>query len=327
MILSKKEIQSFFFVVISSFYALFLSLIPHEYFKDRANYFIHVLSAEDQLKFLALDIKSFFVEPGFILLNYFFGFFVSESFLIASYVFFIAFTCSFFVLRNSSNALMASLGMLLILFVPNLWSLQLGAIRQGLAASLIFWAYHFFKSNDVRFYAACFISGLIHIAGFLILALVLLDFFVKKYFPNVSPLKRGLFASFIFIFGWYLGGFVFGYLGDKHVVYLDKELNVSGALAVFYFVFLFLLYVKNNSIKYWSDFKSFAFIGVIVYVSIYFFIPIAGRFLDFFILPLIVVLVSKFTVRNFILILFYLFSNVFLFFNGGAEGVMNKFFW
>jgi hypothetical protein len=288
---------------------------------------MHIVSSEMRLSQLTIDLGGLLTEPGFIILNFLLSSIFSATFVLSLYVFFISFTCSYLVIRHSSNALMLMFGFLMIILIPNMWSLQLGAIRQGLAASIIFWAFYFCRYGSFKFFLIVFVSGLVHIGGLLVFAIFTADNLIKKIMPRITLLWRALFISTCLCIGWLSIVFIIPFLDSKHSGYVNKMVSVGGGLFLFYLFFIILLYFKNSCRKNLTDFEVFGFIGVTTYLGIYFLSPIAGRWLDFFVLPIILHLISRCSYRNLVLTCFLLIINGSLFFNGAALNIMNKTFW
>jgi hypothetical protein len=174
---------------------------------------------------------------------------------------------------------------------------------------------------------AVFLSGFVHLAGFLIFLVLLADKTLKQLFPKIGPLGRNLFLSLGLIVGWLGVGFIVPFLASKHSAYTEQSTAVGGGLFFFYFVFMFLVYVGNRYVRQWHGFELMAFTGVSTYLALYFLSPISGRWLDFFVLPLVLLLVSNCSFRSLILTSIFFLVNVFLFFGGTAENIMNKPLW
>jgi hypothetical protein len=219
------------------------------------------------------------------------------------------------------------LGILLIVFIPNMWSLQLGAIRQGLAASFIYWGFYFFKKFGIKLYLTIFLSGLIHVGGLLVLAVVLANALIKRVLPNAKSISRVGIVAVSFPLVIVFIDLVLPYVQSKHSGYVDSLINVGGGLFVFYFLITIMVFIKNKYRVNWTEFEFFGFVGVVTYLTMYFLTPMSGRWLDFFVLPFIIILISRFSIRNLMLTIILLCVNMFLFFNGGAMNVMNKPLW
>lgn len=327
MFVKKRKINSYACFFLSCVYAVFMSGFPHEYFKDRENYIFKVEYSDYFLSQLPLSFKVLFSEPLFVILNDLLSNVLLAPTVIYVYVFFIAYTCSFMVMRYSDNFLMLVLGLLLIVFIPNMWSLQLGAIRQGVAASLIYWGLYLYRSDNLKLYFILFLSGLIHVGGFLVFFVMVIHSLSKHFFPSLKSIWHVLIATVFFVLSVALSTLLSGYAQSKHAGYFENSLNIGGGLFIFYFFMTIMVFFSNKSRVLWSNFETLGFLGVVIYLSIYFISPVSGRLLDFFVLPLLVILVSKFSFRNIVLISFMLVINFFLFFNGGAMNVMNESFW
>lgn len=323
----KRSGMALISALFASFYALTLASIPDDYFNDRGNYLKHIERSESVVGEFDFDLSFLFSEPLYYGFNALLGVFLEGSTVIAVYVWFIAFTFSFFVFYFSRNPLMAILGAGIILFTPNLWGMQLGSIRQGVVASTLFWGFFFFRYGSGKFLALSCFLGFVHVSGFLLFFVISTDYFLRAFGRRLSLFWRGLIVSAVILFIW--SGFIFisPFLDPKHTQYAERSSNVGGGLFVFYIVFLFLFFLRQSRRITLSSLEQFGVLGVFTYLGMYFFVPIAGRWLDYFVFPLVLFLVSRFTYRNFALSILFLSVSVYLFFNGGAESIMLKTFW
>ncbi|MBJ7265761.1 EpsG family protein [Idiomarina abyssalis] len=307
--------------LISVIYGYSLTLIPHSFFKDRESYRYYIENAELYIDNLKDNLFLFLSEPVFLVFNYFLSRSLNWDGVIDFYVFFIAFSFCYLTLAFSKNAFLSVFALLLLLTWPSLWSLQLGALRQGLAVAFVAWSLYFL-GNTKKFLLAVFFSGLIHISGFLVAFVLLADRVLLKLPPSKALSYRAAVFFICSLVMAFLIGVFLSALPIKQAHYGEVSANVGGGLFVIYSLVLLSVLFNRFKHKEIDKFGSIMVLGFSSYLGLYFFSPIAGRYIDSFLLISLFFLIKSFTYRNLFLISFLSLINAYLFFNGAGETIM-----
>ncbi|QBR40821.1 hypothetical protein EHF36_09425 [Kerstersia gyiorum] len=319
--------QSFRYCIIAVFsaaYALLLSSLNPVYFKDRANYYLYVENI-DSLLSDRLGPGFMFNEPLFLYLNEFLSVWFSPDFVISLYVFFIAFSSFFFVAYFSRNLIVCLLGIICLFFNPFAYSIQLGALRQGLCVAVLLWGV-VASASRYNLMLISVVLGFVHSSFFLIAGLFFIEWFAARMLDGSLIRRLGLQCISAVVLSLFAFSLV-KYFGLRQGDALSSAEGAgSGALfALFFLMALFLVFMLVA--QRW-DLKArelivFVLIGLIYYLAMYFLSAFAGRLIQTFIIPLVAVLVLRANLINVIFLFGFALVSVFLFVNGGAASIMN----
>ena len=264
-------------ICIALLYAFFLAYnpIPHEHFSDRENYLFY-LSYNDILieKRLNEGWISFLAnEPVWLLINNLLSTFFSPESALRLIIFFISSVTAYHVFKQEGNRKIVL--KLLIIMMPQVIGLQIGAIRQGLACSIFLLAW--FSSSKLVKNTLFIVTPFIHSSFFIILFIL----FLSKNIEKINRLSLSLrtmiyaiaFAALIFIV------FAVGEkVGARQVgLYGTSSANVSGLGFIFWSIITGIyIYQGGNFLKNYS----FEFSILTFYLLTYHFLWFSGRIFE-----------------------------------------------
>jgi hypothetical protein len=264
------EKYTFSLLIISTFYAIFLSGLPVDGFLDRDYYLIY---AEDSLDIFQSNIDqglglTLANEPLWLLINISLSFFLDPEDLVRAVVFFSSFIVSFLVLRADPKYF---LPLFLYLLTPDILTNHVIHLRQGLAIAVFLLGW--FSANKSFRWCFILLTPFIHSSFFFVVLLlflnnILLLLRVSSGWLLVIFVLVGLFFDFA---GVSLAAQIGARQGDE---YQSFETNISG------FGFIFWFFFTGNFILEGNDFlkrHSFSLSVLIVYLSTYFFLPVTAR--------------------------------------------------
>lgn len=310
--------------LLSIVYAFLLSSIPNYLFRDREEYVVYAIYSTNLLE--EYDSLSYiFNEPLFLYYNKILSYIFSVDFIPKVGVFFISFTLMYFILIYSTSMFKVLLGSLLIFFVSYTFHLQLVVLRQGIATAFFMWFVYFFWDQR-KFYPLCFLLPFFHSSFFIIIFLLIYNDLLSYFIEGV---KKRLFlitltlstSSFILLeFAQNLG------LRQASQSHLLENNNSGGGLLLFSFALLILFFRGLNNV-YQDKYGRIAVLGIIVYISFYYTVPVSGRIISTFLPFMYVYIVSSKNWKIIILANIFLIVHLFLFrssISGGSltlEGV------
>ena len=319
---NRENLVVFFKVVFCALFASLLATQSHELFKDRSNYLVYLTSSDLIIsRYIENGGLTAFLanEPVFLYLNVLLktvlGFFdIKAEEILRLYVFFNAFVISLFVMSSRRSFLGAILVFLFLLSSPFSFSMFNVSLRQSLALSfLIVGLYYGLRVFSKKGLFVLFLLGFIHNAFFII-------FFSVFVFYSLSKFKSGTFNFKLIVVSLLLSMMplflrITQSASDfRHSSYLTSSVEVSGfVFFMFLLVFTAVIYMYR---KYQSNYDSLnmnyfimlVFI-MIVYFSLYWFIPAAGRYVNIFLPLLIYFIFYKFNlISKLIIILVFCFN-------------------
>lgn len=321
-----KTLMLYLSIIIAGFYALHLSSLPHEYFKDRSNYLVFISNTDllMQARFKPDSIVSTLAnEPLFLLITQSIQslFMFDPETTLYGYVFFICFTVCLFLLRVRNNLLVGVLAIILLLCLPEGYGIQLGSIRQSFAMGFLLIVL-LIKPNihSKAFLSTVLVLGFIHSFYFLIFIMLFLDKTVIKIHGDkifFRVLYTTLFGLLISSVGLIVGSLL-GFRQSEGYDSISTDTSGFGFLVwSIALVFLLINYTKSYSSKSQirNNVMTFAIIGITFYLSLYWFSPIAGRIISFFSLFTVFSVFYRYNMTSFFLALFlavYGISTIFL---------------
>ena len=181
MIVRVKSLEFFFYFLISLFYGYIFILIPHHYFKDRANYLLY---AENYDFFISLKNGSSYLtgEVLFLYINKFFSIFFSPENIVYLFVFFINFSLCFVFFYSYKRRIFPFLILLAYCFLPFGFSYQLGSLRQSLAISIFLFSVCYIRKINIFLIVISIILGFIHTSFFILTLFLVADYIFLKFF-------------------------------------------------------------------------------------------------------------------------------------------------
>lgn len=312
------------YLLFSFLFALKLACLDDILFKDRGNYLIYLNNMDLKLEGI-INSGIIFFEPLFYVLNSLLLFFLLPENALFAWILFVCFTIIYFSFRVASNIFLSSLLILLIFFQPQTFALMLVTTRQGIGLAILMWVLLSIK-NEKYFIYALILSGFIHVSFFLVAFIYIIGFYFDS--KEIKYITKYLIIGSISLVLNLAFYFLLNHLNLKQTYYLEHVSEVSGgAFVMWSIIFIYLLAFKKKLL--FSEFLfvriayNFSVIGLILYLTSYFLSPIAGRIIGTFIPFIYFLLLYKIKVRDFFFVIFLLTLNIYLFFNGVAEGFLN----
>ncbi|MCG8236934.1 EpsG family protein [Tenacibaculum finnmarkense] len=318
-----KNTIPFFFATL---YALWLSGLPFSLFADRGNYLSYATDSEgliDTYKQLGGWVVLFFREPLWLYFNKWLLFLEDPKLTVQIFVFFVCFSLFTFVYKNTKNILLFFAFLIFLFFNVQAFAMQLVTFRQGIGVAFLFWYILLFKEHltHKKLIVLFTCLALIHASFFIILAIIILDWFLLNYLKFKNVYLRVFTFIIVFLIINILIAQVAKYLGTK--AQLNGELNVGGGAFLMYgVIFLYLLFVKSkkqeNRIQ--EFYYIFALSGLVIYLTSYFTSGIGGRLIGTFIPFFYLAIMYRAKMQDLLFVLLLIFVNSYLFFKGAIEG-------
>lgn len=310
-----KTLTLYLSIILAVLYGLSLSSLPHEFFKDRSNYLSFISNSDllIQIRFKPDNITYTLAnEPLFLLITQktqsFFN--LDPESLLYSYAFFICFTVCLFLLRVRDKLSVGILAVALFLSLPHSYGLQLGSIRQSLAMGFLLITLLIRPNiHSKTVLTTVLILGFIHSFYFLIFIMLFIDKTIVRLYGNKIYLR----VIYIALFGLlvsFLGLIVAGILGFRQSEgYSSISTDTSGLGFFIWLIVLILLlvnYIKSppSKSKLQNNIMPFAIIGLTLYLSMYWFSPLAGRTVTFFSLFTVFSVFYRYNLTSFLLAFF-----------------------
>lgn len=314
------KLKTFFYFLLSLLYAYQLASIPSWFLSDRSSYSVWYKYANERLSEKWGSFSFFTMEPLYYLFNKGLFFLDNADLTLQIFAFFISFSFSFFALNYPKKWYVSIFLLLIFVFELKLLSLQLNALRQGIAVGFLFLFFQYKKEITYKsIIIFCAILGLIHFTFILITFLLFIDYWLIKNIKTFTNVKRllGLIAISVIISVSALS--ITSLLGAKQAGSIEEgPSEVSGLGFVYWLVvFLYIWFIKpkryeNNKMQI---IYSVFLILFIFYLSSYFFMPLFGRLLNTALPFAFLIILHKPKILDYLLALFLLIQAIYLFFN------------
>jgi hypothetical protein len=268
-----QEKYTFPLLIISICYAIFLSGLPVDVFKDRENYLVY---ADYALDIFQSNIDkgvghTLANEPLWLVINIWLSYYLDPEDCVRVIVFFSSFVVSFLILRADRKYFFL---LFLFLLLPQVLKNHIIHLRQGLgiAVFLLGW---FSQNKKLRWLFIIF-SPFIHSSFFFVVFFL----FLHNTLLMLS-FSAGWLIFFYLLVGLFLDFAGLGFAaqlgarqGDE---YQSFEMKASG-LAFLYWLFFAGIFILEG-----KDFirgHGFCLCVLIVYLSTYFFVPFTARIFE-----------------------------------------------
>ena len=220
----------------------------------------------------------------------------------------------FLICRSSINFLIFLFGLFLIILITPILHLEVVAIRQALATTIVLFGLFYLKDSK-KIALIMFLSSLIHSAFFLFLLL----FIVDNYFLAKFDLKKRMIANAIIILCIALSYLIVAnFLGMRQAeLYASYDGAVGGGtflLSVFIFSYLYFYgKVKLNFLYF------FTIQGFLVFIIFYFVsnASVSARLLESVMPAFLILLVNKFRLNEVAIISLILVAYGYVWYTGG----------
>ena len=315
---AKRAIYLMVATLFSVIYIYIYISIPNSLLSDRANY---ILYANDVDYFLNLydGYNLFFNEPIFLYLNKFSSNFMDATSVPVFFVFINTFVMMFLLLKQSKNLTFFFLGLAFIIVFPYLFQAQLTAVRQTLATSLFLGAFFYFK-NHWKVLACLILCSFIHSVFFLVTFFYFINFiFIKKISINYKIFINAVIMLLISILFFVLLSYFGLRQADEYGEGTINALKVGGGAFILMCAIFIGLYIQRDRLN--SDLFLMVMMGLTLFMVGYFINPITGRLFNVFSPFLVLLLVSKNTKINFIILIFLVLVYGVLYFSGTYNDV------
>ena len=264
-------------VAFAFLYALTLSQLPLDVFKDRENYFVYIFYSQEIFqRYTAGGVSSIIAnEPIWLFFNMLLSRFLNPDNAMRVLIFIPAFIVSWQLLRRNLNH---AIWMVVFLLSPQVVKNHIIHLRQGVAVAIFIFAY-FSNSKWVRF-SLMGVACLIHSSLFFICILGVGTWSLTKlrFSPRAQAAMFFLFFAFLgAVIELFAGGItsLAGQLGARQAItYADADLNISG-IGFAFWGGVFLLFISSGDAFLRGN--TFAISILAFYLVIYFLTPVAGR--------------------------------------------------
>lgn len=318
----KNRYKNILYLLVSFLIAFQLASLDNILFKDRYNYLTYLNSMELRLE-LIIKGGIIFFEPLFYAFNSFLLLLLIPENVLFLWIFIVCFSLVYFSFRVTKNIFAAVLLFLIIFLQPQSFAILLVTTRQGIGVAILIWSLFFIK-KEKHFVYSIIIAGLIHNSFLIIAFLYMIGYYLdikeykyynKYYFIGLLSLAVNL-AFFSLI----------RYFNVKES-YLDFDSEArGGAFLLWLIVLIYMLFFKkrclNSKFLFVRIAYNFSVIGLLIYLTSYFLSPIAGRIIGTFIPFIYFILLYNMRIVDLFFVIALLVLNVYLFFNGGAEGFL-----
>ncbi|MDF2476036.1 MAG: hypothetical protein K0S24_1519 [Sphingobacterium sp.] len=304
------------------FYAIWLYDLPALLYRDRVNYISYATYPDIYIN-IAKAKGYIFFEPLFLLFNkWTLGLFNNPEFSVKIFVFFITFSLCFFCFYRTRYFVFGLLAVFFLFIQTQALGMQLVTIRQGLGMALLLLTLPSTK-KEVQVFLLIAFCGLIHNSFYIFLLFYLMDWFLD----NKVKVRKSIRLTYLILFGliFSISFFVASKFLETKQDYQDFEYSSSGGAFLFWLSVLiyFLLFKGENETDRFSKLSyKISIVGLIIYVTGYFFTPISGRIIGTFAPFIIISLFSKFKTSDIFVFIFMVLVNFYLYYNGAFEGFL-----
>lgn len=320
LLIKKSSLMKVSYFLVAIIYAYALTLIPHEYFKDRQNY-MTIAKYYDLLISERSGRSLFSSEMLFLYINKYLGYIFNPENIVYFYVFIINLALSMIFFLKSRNVILAILGLASFFLLPFGFSFQLGSLRQSLAIIIVMLAVLRFKSIR-NLSIIIFISGLIHTSLFSLLPFLIADHLFIKTFGQKRVWSRLILhlsiALFISLFLKLISQF---FDISKLEFYFEMDYS-TGAFFIFFIPILIFNIYQYWRVKKIDTFELISIIGLISYLVFYFLTPISGRLITIFIPFIYLSLIKQFKPINILLLTYTLVVGIYFYSIGAYKIIM-----
>lgn len=306
----------FFYKFFISFFIIFLIIkLPNDLLWDRDNY-LYYAEYSDRIIENYNDIYSLiFNDYLFLKLNYFLSFFISPSSIVNFFVIFSLGVLFFLLSKYSINILTFTFGVILSLLITPILHLEVIAIRQALATSIVLLGFYFFNDFKKMIFVF-FIASLVHSAFFLFLFLFLLDNFLFSKFKFNKRLILNSSVIFVIAFSYLIIASILGFRQVELYSSYDGAVG-GGSFLIACFVFLYLYFYGDTIHKL---LYFFVLQGFLLFIIFYFFAnaSVSARLLESIYPAFLLILVHKFRDKEVLIITVLTLAYGFVWYNGGV---------
>lgn len=287
--INKRKPYIFLAFFISLSYSFFVAWYFSGFYKepfldviDRKNYILHVSASDVWLFsydfFSISDFFSFVVnEPLWKFLNYALGLFLTPEDSIFLYVFISSFLFCFSVFylageRAGKNIFFLVFLVFVIITLPQVAKNYIAHLRQGVAISLFFFTWAFFKE---RRRGLLLLTPFIHASFFF----VILIYFFSYYSRSIRFDKhlKSIIFSLVFSIAGFFALDIADFMGARQIGYELADRRVSGLGFIFWSA-VFFIYLSQG--KKFIEKNALGFYGLLFYLSAYWFLPVIGRIFE-----------------------------------------------
>lgn len=266
-------------LVISLVYAIVLATLPSTQV-DWMNYLNYANNSAEIFRRNMEEgiIKSLVNEPLWLLINVFLRYFLPPDRVVQFIAFFSAFLFAYKFLQTNYQKLF---WLVLFLFMPQVFKNFILHVRQGLAISLFLCGY---LSTNKRIRDICLIAApFVHASFFFIWVLILLEKMARRvHFAIDLRLLYSSICSIVLGLGGLRIAALLGARQGYEYPTIGSQME-TGLGFIFWFYILMLMILQGKS---YIEKHSISISGIMLYLGMYFFSPIAARVFES-ILPLV----------------------------------------
>lgn len=310
-----KMIDISYKIFLSIFIIFILIKLPNNLLWDRDNYLYYAEYSNRIIENYNDIFSLIFNDYLFLKINYFLSYFIKPEIIVSSFVI-LSLSILFYLLsKYSTNFLTFTIGVFLSILITPILHLEIIAIRQALATSIVLIGLYIFK--DFRKIILVFLfASLIHSAFFLFMFLFFLDNLI---FSKFKFNKRIFLNSIIILLIAFSYLIIAALLGLRQVeLYSSYDGAVGGGsflIACCVFIYLYFYGETPHKLLYF-----FVIQGFILFIVFYFFAnaSVSARLLESIYPAFLLILVSKFRDKEVLIILLLILAYGFVWYNGGV---------
>ncbi len=307
-------ISSIFKLVFSIVLVYLVLLLPNNLLWDRDNYLYYAEFSDKIIDSYHTLKDLIFNDYLFLKLNQFLSLFFGAENIVNSFVLFSLGGLCFLISRSSINFLSFVIGLIFIVLIIPILHLEVVAIRQALATTLVLFSLYYIKEpKKIAF--IMLVSSLIHSAFFLFFLLFIAD----NYFLAKFNFRKRMILNATMILCIALSYLIVAdFLGMRQAeLYASYDGAVGGGtfvLAICIFVYLYF-YGKLNL----NNLYFFTIQGFLLFIIFYFFAnaSVSARLLESVMPAFLILLVNKFRLNEVAIISIILLAYGYVWFTGG----------
>lgn len=309
-----KLIRNYTMFIVYIVILYFIMKLPNFIFRDRDSYVYYASYYNSIIEsYYSEGIQNLLLnEPLFLFINSWLAKLFSPYIIP---VLFTAFSFSvffWFLSKRSKNLIMFFLGLCLYFTVTYTFHLQFVVLRQSLSTFILLIVLFYCKDYR-KILFTCFLLGFIHSSFFFIFILLCINRLILKNTKSeyVAIILQILIFAAIGIFALSAAS----YLGFRQAESLiDTSVSIGGGAWLLWLVAtLYLIFYGDKSKE---GLYQYCLVGMLAFLSLYFFTPFIGRLIASFIPAFIIILVSRFRYSDLITALLLLIPYMYLVYNG-----------
>ncbi|GKW41463.1 hypothetical protein PEC301879_13210 [Pectobacterium carotovorum subsp. carotovorum] len=312
--MSNLKINKFFLFFFSVLYGCVFSFLPNVFFRDRGSYLVY---ARDSGAIFDRYYDNGIVvllsnEPLFLKINHLLSSIFPYEYIPHILVFFSCSIIFYFAMKECDNFLSKFLMLCLMLFTPVFFHLQNVVIRQALCSAILLMICSVFPDRK-KWWGVSVFLGFIHSSFFLVAVFLFFNDLLHRYKASLL-IRVSIFVVVSIVIS--LSVIMIGeYFGVRQVSedHIKNSAGVSGLAFLMWLSVFIVIYLRPKEFINNYHLNEIAIIGLVVYLSMYFLSPVAGRLLITFSPFIFICLVKRLSYLDAVFVFIFLFVNASIF--------------